>query len=146
MALLHEKYPTPGFDKDNVTMHAYFTEVSTILSGRLGVKTPKISPTRCNRRGGWYSWHGKAKGTIRIGQTAWMGTVPTFLHEYAHHLSYERTSGVVKKDPHGLAFRYALLELTSIFYGNTDQYPWEKEYPLVKRWYAKLTASEKLSF
>jgi hypothetical protein len=72
----------------------------------------------------------------------------SLVHEFAHHLADERNREAVATARalgkswmhlplyahHGPAFRKALLEVATKFYGDPAKYPWDTEYPAIKKW------------
>ena len=100
-----------------------------------------------NRRGGWYRYKHvyrrsretgfrKLTGTkqrrifiggkSRIGDRGWKAVL---LHEFAHYLCHSRAGFRPGRDGnHGPAFRRALTDVATEWYGDPALYPWAHEY------------------
>src|SRR3990167_3037761 len=112
-------------------------EASKLLCSAFDIPEPKVEVLPRQRCG----VYNHRLQRIRVGLNAWRGIVPSFLHEFAHHLAEIRTKGAVVNDKHGLAFRHALLDVTEAWYGDHEKYAWNTEYKLVNRWYVAVVAN-----
>lgn len=118
-------------------MESEILEASKLLCSVFGIPEPKIE-IKPRSKCGVYN-HRLQR--IRVGQNAWRGIMTSFLHEFAHHLTEIRTRGAAINDPHGLAFRHALLDVAEAWYGDPAKYSWSTEYKLVNRWYTAAIAN-----
>lgn len=83
---------------------------------------------------GCRGYYRRSKRLVCIGKNAWRGVETTFLHEIAHHITFERFGNL--KQHHGRKFKGILWAVAEKHYGNPSDYSWCNEYPSVKQ-YAK---------
>ena len=104
-----------------------FTKIAKVLSNRFGIVRPASIKVNFNGKGKYtYSDH---KITTRPEE--WI-----FLHEFAHHLNRTKYIG----SGHDRSFKQCLWRVVKAYYGNVTEYPWDREYRSVFKYYERRAA------
>lgn len=108
-----------------------FEKIAKVLSNRFDIIPPSqiiLKVDSLFRRTGRY-WYVSKK--MKIGHRK----ASCFVHEFAHHLANIKhgSSGW----GHGKLFKRCLWRVAKAYYGDVTEYPWEKEYRSVWKYYER---------
>ncbi len=115
--------PTPGPAMEEREVR----EALHRLSATFGITPPALEWSSHPKNGVYYY----LRHEIAIGPRVWRGVLPTFLHEFAHALAWQRV-GFASKG-HGTHFLLALHDTVTAWYGDPAQYDWASEYDSIAR-------------
>lgn len=101
------------------------------LTRRFQTSPVQLDWSRTKR--GHYTYNWARGGVIKLGPNCWTGLKQALVHEFAHHLHWEKRHEI----NHGRAFKRALMQVAKFAYASPGDYCWEHEYKTVAAYGAR---------